>query len=325
MAVTRVAPGDQLTAPSPPVGSIRELNFRPDIEGLRAVAVIAVLLYHASVPHAAGGFVGVDVFFVISGFLITRTLIKELLRTDRLSFTGFYAARARRILPAAALVLVFVAVASVLLFPPLRVVGIETDVRDAALYLVNWHFVAQQTSYMHVGAAPSPLLNYWSLSVEEQFYVAWPLVLFAAVSAARRLRVSRVAAISVAMAVLAVVSFVLSMRWTTSDESLAYLSSPSRAWEFALGGGGRAGRTAPRSSDSRSGSAPRPAERRRGRTGRDRLVLRRIQQQHALPRSCRARPDSRDRAHHRRGHRRVDGCGYHRGAATDKLGQRHLG
>jgi peptidoglycan/LPS O-acetylase OafA/YrhL len=212
-------------------------GFRADVEGLRAVAVVAVLAYHAAVPHLAGGFVGVDVFFVISGFLITRGLLDELLTGGTLSLARFYAARARRILPAAAVVLVTVAVAGYWLLPPLRAVGVETDVRDAALYLVNWHFVAQQTSYMHAGSAPSPLLNFWSLSVEEQFYLVWPVLLLAAVSIARRLRLSQAGAIGVAVALVLSCSLVLSVTWTRSDEPLAYLSSPSRAWEFALGAG----------------------------------------------------------------------------------------
>jgi peptidoglycan/LPS O-acetylase OafA/YrhL len=210
-------------------------GFRPDVEGLRAVAVVAVLLYHAGVPHLVGGFVGVDVFFVISGFLITRGLLDELLSTGRLSLSRFYAARARRILPAAAVVLVAVAMAAYWLLSPLRAVGVETDVRDAALYLVNWHFISQQTSYMHAGSSPSPVLNFWSLSVEEQFYLVWPVLLLAAVRLAGRLRVSKVFAVGVALTIVLAGSLTLSIRWTRTDEPLAYLSSPSRAWEFALG------------------------------------------------------------------------------------------
>src|SRR2546423_1067148 len=144
------------------------LGFRPDIEGLRAVAVLAVLGFHASVPFFTGGYVGVDVFFVISGFLITGLLVAEVERTGSLSLREFYARRARRILPSAAVALIACSAASWFLVSPLRRIDIAHDILASAVYLGNWRFVANQTNYSAVHENVSPVLHYWSLAVEEQ-------------------------------------------------------------------------------------------------------------------------------------------------------------
>lgn len=196
------------------------MTFRPDIEGLRAVAIVTVLGFHAGVPLFSGGFIGVDVFFVISGYLITALLLSQ----KRIRLGEFYAQRARRILPAAAVVLVGTAFASWILLPPLRQKDVAWDVISAALNVANWRFVAGQTDYLAAGQAHSPLLHYWSLAVEEQFYLLWAplLMLFAR----RRL----------VIALVTVGSFALSLYWTQVSEPLAYLASPSRAWQFGVGG-----------------------------------------------------------------------------------------
>lgn len=197
------------------------MRFRTDIEGLRAVAVVTVLGFHAGVPFFTGGYIGVDVFFVISGFLITGLLLSQ----EKIRLGEFYARRARRILPAAAVVLVGTALASWILLPPLRQRDVALDVAGAALNLANWRFIEGQTDYLAAGQAHSPLLHYWSLAVEEQFYLLWaPLLLVV-----RRFAVW-------AMAVFTAGSFALSLHWTNVSEPLAYLSSPSRAWQFGLGG-----------------------------------------------------------------------------------------
>jgi peptidoglycan/LPS O-acetylase OafA/YrhL len=210
-------------------------GFRPDIEGLRALAVLAVLAFHAAVPRLAGGFVGVDLFFVISGFLITGLLLDEHRRTGRISFGEFYARRARRILPAAAVVLVAVTIASWQLLSPLRRVDVVRDVLASAGYAVNWRFIQGQTDYLAANRDPSPLLHYWSLAVEEQFYIVWPLLLVAVLAVARwlRARVAVVAALAAAGVIAG--SFALSLHWTATSAPWAYLSSPSRAWQFAAG------------------------------------------------------------------------------------------
>src|ERR1700760_622016 len=149
-------------------------RLRPDIEGLRAVAIVAVLLCHAGVPFLAGGYVGVDVFFVISGFLITRLLVGELDRTGTISLRGFYARRAKRLLPLSAVLLTVVGILSLILLSPLRDTEVAGDISASALYVANWHFAAQSVDYFAQGLEPSPVLHLWSLAIEEQFYVVWP-------------------------------------------------------------------------------------------------------------------------------------------------------
>jgi peptidoglycan/LPS O-acetylase OafA/YrhL len=219
----------------PPADPEGHRGFRPDIEGLRALAVLAVLAFHAAVPHLAGGFVGVDLFFVISGFLITGLLLDEHRRTGRISFGEFYARRARRILPAAAVVLVAVTIASWQLLPPLRRVDVVRDVLASAGYAVNWRFIQGQTDYLAANRDPSPLLHYWSLAVEEQFYIVWPLLLVAVLAVARWLRARAAIVAGIAAAGVIAGSFALSLHWTATSAPWAYLSSPSRAWQFAAG------------------------------------------------------------------------------------------
>ncbi|MER5727220.1 SGNH hydrolase domain-containing protein [Streptomyces sp. NPDC002138] len=229
----------------PPTGSGGESGpsphrsaFRPDIEGLRAVAVLAVLAFHAGIPGMAGGFVGVDVFFVISGYLITGLLVREAITTGRIRLGDFFSRRARRLLPSAAVVLGAVAVAGAWLTVPLRRAALEYDVVAAALSFTNWRFVARQTDYLAAGHDQSPLLHFWSLAVEEQFYLFWaPLMAVIAFCAARAVRRGRVvrAVVALVTLLLAVGSFALSLRWTEHSVSLAYLGTPSRVWQFAAG------------------------------------------------------------------------------------------
>jgi peptidoglycan/LPS O-acetylase OafA/YrhL len=210
-------------------------GFRPDIEGLRAVAILAVLGFHAALPFMAGGYVGVDVFFVISGYLITGMLLAEVEKRGRFSLTRFYARRARRILPAAGVVLVATSVASAVWLSPLRRQDVAYDTIAAALNVSNWRFVALQTDYLAQGRAESPLLHYWSLAVEEQFYLVWAPLALLVVVLAIRLRRSPMAMLAVGVTVLTVASFVTCLRWTATDVPLAYLGSPSRGWQFGVG------------------------------------------------------------------------------------------
>ncbi|MCX5205528.1 SGNH hydrolase domain-containing protein [Streptomyces sp. NBC_00237] len=250
-----VAPGQRQSAgrtPAPPGSSTpppttpgtesgpspHRSAFRPDIEGLRAVAVLAVLAFHAEIPGLQGGFVGVDVFFVISGYLITGLLVREAITTGRIRLGDFFSRRARRLLPSAAVVLVAVAAVGAWLTVPLRRADLEHDVLAAALSFVNWRFVAQQTDYLAAGHDQSPLLHFWSLAVEEQFYFFWaPLLAVAGLCVARAVRRGRAvrAAVAVVAAVLVLGSFVLSLYWTQGSASLAYLATPSRIWQFGVG------------------------------------------------------------------------------------------
>ncbi|MFD3806746.1 acyltransferase family protein [Streptomyces sp. NPDC058619] len=212
--------------------------FRPDIEGLRAVAVLAVLAFHAGVPGTAGGFVGVDVFFVISGYLITGLLVREAVTTGRIRLGDFFSRRARRLLPSAAVVLGVVAMAGAWLTVPLRRADLEYDVVASALSVANWRFVTQQTDYLAAGHGQSPLLHFWSLAVEEQFYLFWaPLLAVIVLCAARAVRRGRAvrSAVALVAAPLVLGSFALSLHWTGSSVSLAYLGTPSRVWQFGVG------------------------------------------------------------------------------------------
>lgn len=216
---------------SPPPSDARS-SFRPDIEGLRAVAVLLVLAYHARVPGLTGGYIGVDVFYVVSGFLITGLIVRELQATGRLDLPAFYARRARRLLPAALVVIAATVVASAIILPPLRMVDVAGDAAAASLYVSNVRFAAQATDYLQAELDPSPLLHFWSLGVEEQFYLFWPALLFAV--AGRRTSVRR---IGVTIVVIAVISLALSIVWTSTEAPLAFFLLPARAWELAVGAG----------------------------------------------------------------------------------------
>jgi peptidoglycan/LPS O-acetylase OafA/YrhL len=207
--------------------------FRPDVEGLRAVAVLLVVLYHANVAHLTGGYVGVDVFFVISGFVITGLLLRERQRSGRTSIIDFYARRCRRILPAATVVILATVLATYAVLGVVTGNATADDGRWAAAFLANFHFESIGTNYLTASRPPSPLQNYWSLSVEEQFYLVYP-TLFLLVAGAKRLATFRVR-IAVALVVVIVASYWLSVAQTASNPSLAYFSPLTRAWELALG------------------------------------------------------------------------------------------
>jgi peptidoglycan/LPS O-acetylase OafA/YrhL len=210
-------------------------GFRPDIEGLRAVAILAVVAFHGSAPGFGGGFVGVDVFFVISGFLVTGQLLHPTAGGSLPRLGTFYARRARRILPAAGLVLVVVLAASRLVLSPLRLRDLDLDALAAALYVPNWRFAAQQVDYLQAGREVSPLLHYWSLGAEEQFYLAWPPVLLACLLLARYRRLRPPVLLVPALAALTAGSLLLSLRQTQSQQAWAYFGSPARAWQFGIG------------------------------------------------------------------------------------------
>lgn len=206
-------------------------SFRADIEGLRGIAVVLVLLFHASIPGFNGGFVGVDVFFVISGFLITGMLLREYESTGRISLRNFYARRVRRLLPASALVLVVTLVASILILPPLSIPSVMVDISAAALYVSNIVFAFRATDYFAAGSAPSPILHFWSLGVEEQFYLFWPAIFILVAYGARKLRMR----IGIAIAAIGISSFAFATYLVKRAGPWAFFSLPTRAWELALG------------------------------------------------------------------------------------------
>jgi peptidoglycan/LPS O-acetylase OafA/YrhL len=223
-----------VTSPTPvPAGSRRAV--RRDIEGLRAVAVGTVLLYHLHVPWFPGGFAGVDVFFVISGFLITSLLLREVDRTGSVSLADFYARRARRLLPAASIVIAFTLVVGWLVLPADDRPNLVEDVLGSTLYVVNWVLAARSVDYLAEDADVSPLQHYWSLSVEEQFYVVWPLLILLAVVLARRYRLRRRRLALVLLAGLGALSLVWSIVQTANNPATAYFVTTTRLWELAAG------------------------------------------------------------------------------------------
>jgi peptidoglycan/LPS O-acetylase OafA/YrhL len=166
-----------------PVGE--RLSYVAGLDGVRAFAVVAVIAYHAGVTHITGGFLGVDVFFCLSGFLITSLLLGEARHTGTIRLGLFWARRARRLLPALSLVLCFVGLLAWLAAPEGTYPGLRLDSLSTLLYVANWHFILEGSSYFKAALAPSPLTHTWSLAIEEQFYVVWPLLVLALVKLRR--------------------------------------------------------------------------------------------------------------------------------------------
>jgi peptidoglycan/LPS O-acetylase OafA/YrhL len=227
------------------------LKHRDDIQGLRAVAVLLVVLDHAGIRFLRGGYVGVDVFFVLSGFLITSILLAGATKRGYVSFTDFYSRRARRILPAAALTLVATTIAAYHLLNYVRAKQAVWDSFWASLFAVNIRFAHQGTDYFAQGQPPSLVQHYWSLAVEEQFYLVWPALLSLALFGIafrrldRRRRVADAGASPIApvgtrrllIVVIAatIASLVWSILYTNSLPAAAYFSTLTRAWELGLG------------------------------------------------------------------------------------------
>ena len=226
--VTRVLPsGDE--AGSPP----GDRAFRPDVEGLRGVAVLLVVLYHAGLSWLPGGYVGVDVFFVISGYVITGLLLRERTSTGTTSLLGFYARRVRRILPAATLVLITTVIAAHFVLGTALAVQTAVDAKWAAVFLANFHFTNVGTNYLAAQSPPSPLQNFWTLAVEEQFYLVFPTLIL--LVASLRSRFSLRTKLLATLGVLGVLSLWWSVVQTNTDPNAAYFSPFTRAWELALG------------------------------------------------------------------------------------------
>ena len=247
MAISGLPPGPAPVAPALPSGehqataapvtATAAAGVRPEIQALRALAVALVVVYHLWPTALPGGFVGVDVFFAISGFLITSMLLREIDREGKVRLVAFWARRARRLLPAALVTLLACAVATAVLVPLFYREGFLTDIRASAAYVQNWHLAAVETDYFASEGAPSPVQHFWSLSAEEQFYVAWPLLPALALLATRgRSARAKRRCVGLAMGVLTAASFGWSLLQTTADPVVAYFATPTRAWEFGVGG-----------------------------------------------------------------------------------------
>ncbi|WP_189350214.1 acyltransferase family protein [Mesorhizobium sp. M1E.F.Ca.ET.045.02.1.1] len=205
-----------------------KFDYRPDIDGLRAIAVIAVILFHFGVPGFAGGFVGVDVFFVISGYLITRLLVAE---GNDLSLVEFYSRRMRRILPAMLVMIGLSLVAGWFLLLPGDYASLGRSAAFSAAGLGNYYFL-WNTGYFDREATLLPLLHLWSLGVEEQFYLVWPALLIVIGRLSRDRQSTAVAAICL----VALISFSIALHLVAVDPKQAFYLPFSRAWELALGG-----------------------------------------------------------------------------------------
>lgn len=208
------------------------LGYRADLEGLRAVAILLVVAVHAGVPWLRGGFVGVDVFFVLSGFLITGLLVKEVAGTGRISLAEFYVRRLRRLLPALLAMLFIVGVLASLLLAPSEQRGQSSAASMAALWLSNIHFAFARLDYFSLETETNLFLHTWSLGVEEQFYLIWPMLL---VWLLGRDGEQGVARLKIGMFAVAVVSFVACVWLSYTAPQLAFYMMPMRAWQFAAG------------------------------------------------------------------------------------------
>ena len=222
------------TATSAAPGRTREKGLRTDIQGLRAIAVSLVLVYHLVPRRLTGGFTGVDVFFVISGFLITSHLLARPPR-GVLDLLTFWGRRIRRLLPASLLVLAATLVASRLVAPETQWENTARQASAAARYYVNWLLASDSVDYLAAENAPSPVQHFWSLSVEEQFYLFWPVLVLVLAwvglrrGASRRVMVGGIAAVAAA-------SLAWSVLFTADNPPAAYFVTPTRIWELAAGG-----------------------------------------------------------------------------------------
>ena len=198
-----------------------------EIQGLRALAAILVLIFHAKL--LSGGFIGVDVFYVISGFLITGLLLKELNTTGQISLKAFYLRRSKRLLPASFLVLFVTAIFAWLILPPISRGSIGRDLIATTLYISNYLFAWWENDYQNLNATPSPFIHYWSLAVEEQFYIFWPLLLIALA------KFKSAKKFVVAFSLVTIASFALGGWLTVVAPIWAFYSLPTRAWELSVG------------------------------------------------------------------------------------------
>jgi peptidoglycan/LPS O-acetylase OafA/YrhL len=201
------------------------------IQGLRALAALLVTLFHAK--WVSGGFIGVDIFYVISGFLITGLLMREIERTGTINFREFYSRRFRRLLPTSFFVLLITALISWILIPSTMRSSLGRDIIAASLYVSNYLFAWWQADYQNLDATPSPLIHYWSLAVEEQFYLIWPLLILLFFIAATKWKKKN--ALTLLVSTVTVLSFLFSIYQTETSPIWAFYSLPTRAWELGLG------------------------------------------------------------------------------------------
>lgn len=209
--------------------------FRPDIQALRTIAVVLVVLYHLWPRKITGGFIGVDVFFVISGFLITSHIIRDV-TAQRFSVIQFWSRRVRRLLPASLTVLISTALGIIFLVPQSLWVEWLSEVISSVFYFQNWVLAANSVNYLSMGSSASPTVHFWSLGVEEQFYIVWPMAIGLVVFLFRKRNAEfKRRAVFLCLSLLTATSLVFGIYTTDTDASIAYFSTPARAWEFGVG------------------------------------------------------------------------------------------
>ena len=214
------------------------LRYRAEIDGLRAVAVSLVVLFHAGFGGTPGGYVGVDVFYVISGYLITSLLMRELDARGTIRLLDFWGRRMRRILPAGVLVLCVSLIGATALLPPLRASDAAHDLPAAALYVINWRLADKAVDYFAAETEPSVYLQYWSLAIEEQFYAVWPLLVLGVALLAFRFSRKPAPAQRVVLwtaIVISLISFAVCLALTRENQPYAFFGTFSRAWQLGLG------------------------------------------------------------------------------------------
>jgi len=212
-------------------------GVRADIQALRALAIVSVLVFHVWPARLTGGFVGVDIFFVISGYLITGQLWRQEQRTGRVDFADFWARRARRLLPASLLAIVLTTVATYVATSHFWFLKVANEAIGATVYGQNWVLISKVTNYLTDDGTKSPYQHFWSLSVEEQYYIFWPIVLFLAMWAVKafpRFLKNRPLLVSV-LTVILFASLAFSINQTVANPQDAYFNTFTRAWEFAAG------------------------------------------------------------------------------------------
>ncbi|HEV7526504.1 MAG TPA: acyltransferase, partial [Acidimicrobiia bacterium] len=218
--------------PSRPGAGPTNFGYHAALDGLRAIAVLSVIAYHDNYSWAKGGFLGVDTFFVLSGFLITTLLVVEYRRASTIRFAAFWARRARRLLPALLLVLVFVALYTHFAVLPWERNGVRDDMFASLFYVANWRFIFDQQGYFQLFSAASPLRHMWSLAIEEQYYLVWPLVVLACLHLGRGSvrMLAWVCGIGTAASI-----FVMQLRFHPGDPSGAYYATDARAHTLLIG------------------------------------------------------------------------------------------
>ncbi|HET7267355.1 MAG TPA: acyltransferase family protein, partial [Oleiagrimonas sp.] len=219
-----------------PVQTEYRLGYRPDVEGLRAIAILLVVAAHAGVHLLRGGFVGVDVFYILSGYLITGLLVQEAATTGHLRFANFYARRLRRLLPALLLMIAVACVVANLVVPPTELPRQASNASSAALWLSNFQFAYWNWDYFAPSSHTALFLHTWSLGVEEQFYLVWPLLVVLVMGAWKfAKRPPKVARLKWLFVGIFAASFALSLYWSYHRPMFAFYLMPTRAWQFALG------------------------------------------------------------------------------------------